>query len=579
MKKIFNNILVLLALLIIIITGASCYIYRTREESEVLNSDVSMNDVKCILRIDSESQNDYVQIPIGYKSGKIYVLNYNDKDKIYDCNIYILNKDGSLKDSGIKLPDEYSKGNLYVIGDKIFSQDKYFDLSEDENHVLFSDLKYDVCCAVSGNDKYVVFSRDIDDKKEYVLYNIEDNSNYKYQMEKSNEICNIFFDSETNKFYAICSNNVIYEIVQEENEFTLLQKEKIEDINDNYDYKYAYGFDGQIFLSSKKIENNNEYSLEQFNLKSGYLEKIQSINLCAYDKLYSQYVILKKNESNNDKIYFAKFQNTGFEMLMQVPKIYGQDSSISINMIDTDNVLIHEQLYDNSNNKIKNVYRVYDLITYFQQNNGENSWNIEEKVTLNNAFKNIDKYNENRTVENKTGENDNNEKKKENEENYSKIEPKQTVSAPVKNEEPDYRETSPSWKRANGDWYYYDNRDKKVTGWVKTQKGWYYFYTDGVMQKNSLVIEDGNEYYLGEDGLLTVPDDNLEENSSGYYDEEKKEKVNSNNSDREENRKNLGNNNADAYDKDKDVDEDNKENTNEEKENKNSEEKNEKKEK
>ena len=40
-----------------------------------------------------------------------------------------------------------------------------------------------------------------------------------------------------------------------------------------------------------------------------------------------------------------------------------------------------------------------------------------------------------------------------------------------------------------------NNKDEKAIGWLKTEKGWYYFYKDGIMQKNARSTFEAHFHY------------------------------------------------------------------------------------
>ena len=238
----------------------------------------------------------------------------------------------------------------------------------------------------------------------------------------------------------------------------------------------------------------------------------------------------KSDDKSVNKIYLAKFEKNGFDMLIEIPKIYGEDSKISIHMVDSENVLVKEENYDKENKKIKNRYIVYDLAEYFQDNT--NKFKSDSgQLTLKNAYKNINDYDS--SNKNKLNENEENKNNKEVEQVKSTVKDntaKDNASNITATEEKDYRENNSSWKKGNGDWYYYKDNDEKVIGWLKTEKGWYYFYKDGVMQKDAIVCgKNGKEYRLGSDGLLLNPDSNLEYNFTDYQDKSKEKSKDENN--------------------------------------------------
>lgn len=73
------------------------------------------------------------------------------------------------------------------------------------------------------------------------------------------------------------------------------------------------------------------------------------------------------------------------------------------------------------------------------------------------------------------------------------------------------------WKEENGKEYFLDENGDKVTGWLYDNEAWYYMDADGVMEKNTAIIEkdtSGNEhkYILGADGALIDNDNNSMEN-------------------------------------------------------------------
>lgn len=520
--------------IIAFITGASLLIFlmsfifinKHAEETEIINPDVSANDIKCILSVVNEINDDMRQIPIGYKDGKIYFMKYNVQTKEYDNTIYTLNGTGNEEKSKIEFPEKFCKDNLSILGEKIFFGNGYFNITTGKERILFDNAKYDDCYPVSGNNNFVLFKKNENSKNEYLLYDLENDKTYSFICEENStdSICNIVYDEVKQGFYAICMDNTLKKVKFKNLEFRL---DKYCELRNNLDdlkvFESGYTFEskGQVFFADSKNDNGT-FNMEQLNINNKYLEKIDNISLRSYDKYFREYTLLEKSDGKkNNKLYFARFKYNGFEMLMEVPKIGGKESSLTIHMLDSDNVLVHEEIQDESTGKIKNVYKVYDLMKYFEQSNSEDkteAWNYNGNATLNNAFRSIDKYEEN--IENKNKISDN---------NSQDNEKKDMIETPNNSKDnidtKDYRENSSSWKKGNESWYYYDNKDKLVTGWVHTPKGWYYFFTDGVMQKNTIVCENGKEYYLGDDGLLINPEDNIEENLEKYYDEDKKTEV------------------------------------------------------
>lgn len=59
-----------------------------------------------------------------------------------------------------------------------------------------------------------------------------------------------------------------------------------------------------------------------------------------------------------------------------------------------------------------------------------------------------------------------------------------------------------SWKEVNGNWYYMTSTGDKEIGWVKdnTTDKWYYCNKDGVMLKDTTIIDHDIKYVLGADG-------------------------------------------------------------------------------
>lgn len=59
-----------------------------------------------------------------------------------------------------------------------------------------------------------------------------------------------------------------------------------------------------------------------------------------------------------------------------------------------------------------------------------------------------------------------------------------------------------SWKKVDGNWYYMASNGQKETGWIKDRGDgkWYYCNKDGLMQRNTTIVDDNIQYILGADG-------------------------------------------------------------------------------
>ena len=535
MKKLLG-----LIILLVVIFSSVCYevyIKKGNEEVEVLNADVSINNIKSIIDIEDEINDDYQEIPIGYNDGNIYLIKYDSVNKkLYDNNIFILNKDGSTEESGIKLPDNYLNCELSIYGDKIFGKDEYFNWKSGKEYKLLSydnDIASTNWYSVSGNSDYYLCVKNNTQNKNYILYNINTSDKYEFECNYDSEdaISGIFYDNISKKFYVMCQNNMVNEIELNDGGFALEKYDEIkvsnkDNVASNKDFtnkycNYIYCLEGQAYIS---FDYNDKFQdsidINQYDIADKFTEKLDNITLYGYDSFYKEYILIKKSDDKNaNKIYLAKLEKNGFEMLIEIPKLYGDDSKISIHMVDSENILVKEENYDKENKKIKNRYIVYDLIEYFQENTNKLK-SDSDKLTLKNAYKNINDYDSS----NKNILNENEENK-----NTKEVEkPKSTLNDNISIEKDDYRDNNASWRKGNGDWYYYKNDDEKVIGWLKTEKGWYYFFKDGIMQKDAIVRGKNNkEYVLGHDGLLLNPDSDLEYDSIDSQDKSK-EKNNSN---------------------------------------------------
>ena len=59
------------------------------------------------------------------------------------------------------------------------------------------------------------------------------------------------------------------------------------------------------------------------------------------------------------------------------------------------------------------------------------------------------------------------------------------------------------WKQVDGNWYYMTRKGEKALGWTRdeTNGKWYYLnIKDGIMQKNTTIIDSNGKYVLGADG-------------------------------------------------------------------------------
>lgn len=542
----------LLALIIlpVVVLSWVCYqgyIKKGNEEIEVLNPDVSINNIKSIFDVEDEINDDYEEIPLGYSDGDIYLIKYDiTNKKIFNNNIFVLNKDGITKESGIKLSDDYLNCELSIYGDKIFGRDGYFNWKYGKEYKLFlyendaATTKWD---SVSGNSDYYLCVKNNTENKRYILCNINTNDTYEFECSynSENDISGIFYDTISKKFYAICRNNVLNQIELDGGSFKLEKYDEIkvsnkDNIAQNNDFKYIYCLEGQSYISfDYKDKLQDSTNINQYDIADKFTEQLSNITLYGYDNLFKEYILIKKSDdTSSNKIYLAKLEKNGFEMLIEIPKGYGEDSTISLHMIDSENILVKEENHDKENKKIKNRYIVYDLAEYFQENTNK-SKSDSDKLTLKNTYKNINEYNDS-NYKNTLNENEEKKNSQETEQNKSFI--KDNSSKVSDDEGKDYRESSSSWRKGNGDWYYYNNKDEKAIGWLKTEKGWYYFYKDGTMQKNAIVRgKNDKEYVLGPDGLLLNPDSDLEYGSSSYQDKSKE-------ASREENNGNVENTNS-----------------------------------
>ncbi len=546
MKKLLSFI----CLLVIVLSGLfyQAYIRRGNEEIEVLNTDVSINNIKSIMEIENEINDDCEEIPLGYNNGSVYLIKYDSVNKkLYDNNIFVLNKDGSSKECGVKLPDKYLNDELNIYGDKIFGKNGYFNWQSGKEYKLLSDednVFQSRWYSVSGNSDYYLFSEDNGENRKYILYNINSNDKYEFECNSNSEdvIGSIFYDDISKSFYAICPNDVVKQIQINESNFTI---EKYDDIKvfdknrvsqeEKFENSYVYCFGGQAYIG---LDCNDKYqdsiNINQYDIVNKVTERLDNISLYGYDDFYKDYILIKKDDDKSvNKIYLAKLEKNGFDMLIEIPKLYGDDSKVSIHMVDSENVLFKEEYQDKENKKIKNRYVVYDLSQYFQDNTNKLR-SDNDKLTLKNTYKNINEYD------------DSNNKAKLNTEEVKQLEqiqkdvtPKEDISKENTSkdnesntkttQEKDYREADSSWRKGNGDWYYYKNEEKAI-GWLKTEKGWYYFYKDGTMQKDAIVIgKNGKEYKLGHDGLLINPDSELDYDYAGSKEKTNKDS-NSNNS-------------------------------------------------
>lgn len=522
MKKVFNAIL----LLVILIIGIAYWVILKNgtEKFEIINNDVSINNVKSILNIENESDENIIEIPLGYNDGKIYVLKYDYKSEngLYEKDIFTLNDDGTLEKTGIQLPDDFITSNIYLYGEKVFCKNRCFNWLTGEDITLFydDDSSNMICQSVSGNNKYFLFIKN-QEEKQYILYDMENKKYYRFK-DNGNEIGKIFYDSGSDNFYCLSNDNVIKKVNLENNDFTLEDYDQLrlmDKIEDNKVLNYIFCNNGIVYfgqgfeygLENLKNELNSEFDIDSYSISDKESEKMNSISICEYDRYYSDCVIMKKKDyESSGRLYFSKLKNNGPDIIMEISKNYGNDSIVTVHMNESGNLLIKETYDDKENKKIKNKYTVYDLKEYFTDNeyvlNDDGTWTGKEdsNVTLKYTFKNIDDSQQEKNEDNKLfdpqpqiNENDNKESSNEKSEKNDIF--VQSNDNKNNNEENDFRENDPSWKQ---EWYYYDENNNKVSGWVKSGDGWYYFDNDGVMQKDAIVIEHGDEFKLDSDGKL-----------------------------------------------------------------------------
>jgi hypothetical protein len=59
-----------------------------------------------------------------------------------------------------------------------------------------------------------------------------------------------------------------------------------------------------------------------------------------------------------------------------------------------------------------------------------------------------------------------------------------------------------TWKKMNGNWYYFNGSNKLATGWQKVGKKWYYFDSYGIMQKSRWIYTGSKKSFVGPDGAM-----------------------------------------------------------------------------
>lgn len=59
-----------------------------------------------------------------------------------------------------------------------------------------------------------------------------------------------------------------------------------------------------------------------------------------------------------------------------------------------------------------------------------------------------------------------------------------------------------TWKKMNGNWYYFNGSNKLSVGWQKAGSKWYYFDSNGVMQKSRWIYTGSKKCFVGADGAM-----------------------------------------------------------------------------
>lgn len=594
MKKL--NVVILFVLIGLICTGGyKLFFHEINEEYEVLNKDVSLNNIKSVMEVELEENENVTEIPLGYKDDKIYILKYTYDDiqnKIgkYDKTIYKIDENGLVTDDEINIPEEYCTSNeLNIYGNYIFCGGSYYDWTTGEKTIVFSDQSEYEVSSVSGNKDYFLYEKKDNQEIEYYLVNIKSKDIYEFKVLNGSDdrIKEIFFDKDSSEFYAINYGDYMVKLNLAENSFSteIYDNEvKFNYSNDEIDkegmgYRYIYSDKGKVYFCSSKLENsdaniNEEFNIKSYYIKDKYVEDIDSISVCGYDKYNSDCLLVKKKDDTSGKTYFAKFKNNNMDILMEIPNEYEGENSTELRMSDDANLLVSETYNDSANKKVENKYAVYNLKEYFNDNeyvlNNDGTWTGKDDdiINLQNTYKNIDdSQRENKEVITKRTEDAHKEDSSEIIETKNKSPEGNNNEKSEKAAEPDdYREHDPSWKQGNGDWYYFNNNNQKVTsGWIYNNGKWYYFDENGVMQKNALVLEHGYEFTLDENGVLLdsdnvnqqyLKDKSKEDPVEEEKENNKKENVDVNKKEKSDQSKN--------YDENKDLNEnektDNKEN-------------------
>ena len=580
MKKL--NIVILIIFIILICAGIYKLFFREiKEEFEVLNKDVSLNNIKSVMEVQMEENENIDEIPLGYKNDKIYILRYIYEDiqnKIgkYDKTIYEVDENGVLTDSGMSIPEKYCTGNeLNIYGNYIFCGGSYYDWTTGEETIIFSDESKYKTSPISGNKDYILYEKNEKEECKYYLVNIKTKNicEYNTSNELNDVIKDVFFDNDTSEFYGINYNDNIVKLNVKSNNFDteIYDNEvKLNYLNETNDKKsignrYIFSDNGKVYFSSSKIDGNinDGFNINGYYVRDKYMEEIDSISIYGYDEYNSDCLIVKKKDDVLEKSYFAKFKNNNMDILMEIPKVYGSESSLAIRMSDDANLLVSEVYHDSSNKKIKNKYAVYDLKEYFNDNeyvlNNDGTWTGKDDDTINliNTYKNIDEsQRENKQNINEKNEeipkqdiNDNN--KMENKNTNEGSNSKKYNNKFIKQD--DSQNDDYKWTMKNGRWYYADEKKQKFkTGWLYDNGKWFYLDENGALLQDDVMIENGQKFVFDENGVWNGSDN---DNQQYLKDKSKEENVHKEKDSRYKNREeNLELNENDITEEDDDGD-------------------------
>ena len=348
----------------------------------------------------------------------------------YEENLYVVDNDYNVKDTGIKLLVKDESEGIKGINSHYYGENRhevnYYNYETNElvevtkkkyesfSTYIFNPLHNGIESAyerlIKGNDNfgYVLYNYSKNEEKLTYIQVIDINNNHIYKYEVKGEeidfIVDIVFDKITESFYAIGNKGIVYNMDFKNDEIILTEKEKLDlsgialwdenqiSINESGEIIIMYKFftNGYAVSSEAFVENENRLD-DSFFENPLYDERVMG------DSKDSNELLLTYNPSTNNVKRIMQNSEKSYEVISFLGKSnlclleknkqngYNQEyyigelkddrieiyNKIEIDIGEDKNIWLYNYIINESNNEILVNFRMANLMGNFYTNEWE----------------------------------------------------------------------------------------------------------------------------------------------------------------------------------------------------------------